>query len=56
MLEGEIEVYTLTGSRVLKTEIHASHSSYDISSWSEGVYVILVNGVKNSKVSQLIIR
>lgn len=56
MLEGEIEVYTLTGSRVHKTEIRASHSSYDISSWSEGVYVILVTGVKNSKVSQLIIR
>ena len=56
MLGGYLEVYNLTGSRVLRTEIRTCNTSYDISSWSEGVYVILVNGVKNSKVYQLVIQ
>jgi len=56
MLGGDIEVYNLNGLRVLKTEIRAFNTNYDISSWSEGVYVVLVSGVKNSKAHQLIIR
>ena len=56
MLGGYLEVYNLTSSRVLRTEIRTCNTSYDISSWSEGVYVILVNGVKNSKVYQLVIQ
>ena len=56
VLGGDVEVYTLTGSRVLKSEIRTDNSSYDISSWAEGVYVILINGVKKPKAHQLVIR
>lgn len=56
VLGGDVEVYTLTGSRVLKSEIRTYNSSYEISSWAEGVYVILINGVKKPKAHQLVIR